>query len=82
MKCGDFIFDGVHLLYQKCHKINFKHGVSYINSRDWIKNKKRAINFINRNDNRCFQYAATVPQEISQLKPFINKYNLDGIKQP
>ena len=36
----DFIFDCVNLLYYKCHKINFKCGMSYIDSPDWIKNKK------------------------------------------
>ena len=30
----DFIFDSVQLLYYKCHKINFKHGGSYIGSPD------------------------------------------------
>ena len=34
-----FIFDGVHSLYYKCHKINFEQGGSYINAPDWIKNK-------------------------------------------
>ena len=35
-----FIFDGVSLLYYKCHKINFKRGGSYIEPQDWIKKKK------------------------------------------
>ena len=39
-KGGKFLFDYVHLLYYKCHKINFKRGGSYIDSPDWIKNKK------------------------------------------
>ena len=34
------IFDYVHLLYYKCHKINANCGGSYIDSPDWIKNKK------------------------------------------
>ena len=30
----------VHLLYYKCHKVNFKRGGGwYIDSPDWIKNK-------------------------------------------
>ena len=28
---SDFILDCAHLLYYKCHKINFKRGESYIN---------------------------------------------------
>ena len=37
---SDLIFDRVYSLYHKCHKINFKQGGSYIDSHDWIKNKK------------------------------------------
>ena len=40
MRGNDFIFDCVYLLYYKCHKTNFKQGGSYIDSPDWIKNKK------------------------------------------
>ena len=38
MKCRDFVFDYVHLLYYKCHKIITNHGGSYIDSPDQIKN--------------------------------------------
>ena len=34
MRCSEFIFDYVQLLYYKCHKINFNHGGSYIDSPD------------------------------------------------
>ena len=44
MRGRDFIFDCVHLLYHKCHKINFKGGQSKIDSPDWIKKKKSIIN--------------------------------------
>ena len=37
MRGSDFIFDCVNLLYNNCHKINFKCGGSYIDSPDWIK---------------------------------------------
>ena len=40
MKGSGFIFDCVHLLYYKGHKENFKSSGSYIDSPDWIKNKK------------------------------------------
>ena len=32
MKRIEFIFDGVHLLYYKCHKISLNRGESYIDS--------------------------------------------------
>ena len=34
MRGTDFVFDYVHLLYYKCHKINFSRGGSYIDSPD------------------------------------------------
>ena len=40
MKGSEFVFDYVHLLYYKYHKINQNLGESYIDSRDWIKKKK------------------------------------------
>ena len=48
MRGSDFIFDCVHVLYYKCHKINPNCGGSYIDSPDWIKNKKAAITLINK----------------------------------
>ena len=41
MRGSNFIFDCVHSLYYKCHKINFNHGGSYLDSSDWIKTKKQ-----------------------------------------
>ena len=55
MKGGEFVFDYVELLYYKCHKINQNHGGSYIDSPDWIKNKKATINPINKKDNKCIK---------------------------
>ena len=40
MKDSDFVLDYVHLLYYKCYKLNPNWGGSYIDSPDWIKNKK------------------------------------------
>ena len=49
---NDFIFDCVQLLYYKCRKVNhiqiISYGKSYIDSPDWIKNKKAIINPINK----------------------------------
>ena len=88
MKGSDFIFDSVQLIYYKCHKLSFKCGCSYIDSPDWIKNKKATINPKN-GDDKCFQYAATVklnseeiepyPERVSNIKLSINKYNRKGI---
>ena len=36
MKGNEFVFDYVHLMYYKCHKINPKFGGPYVDSRDWI----------------------------------------------
>ena len=41
-------FDYINLLYYKCLKVNPNHGGSYIGSLEWIKNKKAAINSINK----------------------------------
>ena len=60
MKGSEFVFNYVHLLYCKCHKINPNRGGSYIDSLDWIKSKKATINPINKKDDKCFQYAVTV----------------------
>ena len=34
MKGSEFVFDYVHLMYYKCHKINPNFGGSYVDSRD------------------------------------------------
>ena len=55
---SNFIFDSAQLLCYQCHKINFKRG-GYIDSPDWIKNKKATIN-PKPKDDKCFQYVVTV----------------------
>ena len=59
MRGREFVFDCVQLLYYKCHKVDLNSG-GYIDSPDWIKNKKAAINPISKKDNKCFPYAVTV----------------------
>ena len=44
IKGSEFVFDYVHLLYYECHKINPNGGGLYIDSPDWIRNKKGKIN--------------------------------------
>ena len=77
MKGSDFVFDYVCLLY--CHKTNMKGIRSYINSPDWIQNKKATINLINEKYNKCFQYSITVAlnhEEIKKDLQRIKKLNL------
>ena len=91
MRKNEFIFNLVQILHYKCYKINFKCGELYTKSPDWIKNKEATISSKNEDD-KCFQYEATVginheeikrdPQRISQIRLFINKYNWDRIKYP
>ena len=68
MRGSNFIFDCVHLLYYRCHKVNFKRGGSYIDSHNWIQDKKETINPINEKDNKCFQYAVTVTLSHEEIK--------------
>ena len=92
MRGRDFIFDCVHSLYCKRPKKNPNCGGSYVHSPDWIENKKATINLINKKDNKCFQYVRDValsPEEIKKdpklkkkIKPFMNKYNWEGINFP
>ena len=42
MRGSDFVFDYVHLMYYKCHKINLNCGGSYIDSPDWIKSSNKS----------------------------------------
>ena len=67
---------------------NQNRGESYIDSPDWIKNKKAPINPIKKKDNKCIQYSVTVasnhekigghPGRITKIQPFISKYNWKG----
>ena len=62
--------------------MNPNRGGSYVESADWIKNKKATTNPINRK--KCFQYAVILvlnyeeigkhAERITKIKPFINKY--------
>ena len=68
MKGSQFVFDCVHLMYYKCHKINPNRGSSYVDFPDWIKDKKATINPINKKDNKCFQYAVTAALNHEEIK--------------
>ena len=58
MKKSNLTYDRVRAFYYKLHKISInKVGGSYIDSPDWIKNKKATINPKSINDDKCMQYA-------------------------
>ena len=91
MRGSDFEFDGVNFLYYDFNKITLNRSGSYIDSPEWLKDKKSTINPKN-NDHKCFQYAVTLalnldqinkhPQRISKIKPFIDQYNWKDIDFP
>ena len=91
MKGSDFIFNGINYVYYDLNRITISKGGSYIESPKWLKDKKCCINQKN-NDNKCFQYAATLAlninsinkhhQRISKIKPFIDNYNWNDINVP
>ena len=50
MKGSDSIFERVDLLEYHVHKISLNRGSSYINSPEWLKNKRATINPKNTRD--------------------------------
>ena len=66
-------------------------GGSYIDTPEWLKNKKATVNPKN-NDGKCFQYALavalsheqikTLPERTSKIKPVIDQYNWKEINFP
>ena len=91
MKESEFVFESVDLLYCSLHKTRLRRGKSYIKPK-CLRNKRATINPQNKKDDKCFQYAVTValnhqnienhPEQISKIKPHINKYNWKGIEFP
>ena len=91
MRGSEFIRDSVDLLCHHLQKIGLKRGASYIDSPEWLENKKATINPKNNDDN-CFQYVWIValnhkqikshPERILKIKPFIDQYNWKEIDFP
>ena len=91
IKGSEFIFDGADALYYDLNKIRLSRGGSYIDSPEWLKNKKATLN-PNDNDDKCFEYALNValnyqniknnPERISKIKPFTNQNNFKEIYFP
>ena len=69
---SEFIFDSVDALYYDLSKVSLSKGRSYIDSPEWLKNKKTTIN-PKKNDDKRFQYAFTVELNHEQIKKKILK---------
>ena len=79
------------MLSYHIHKTSLKRGKSYIKSPEWVINKRATIDRKNK-DNKCFQYSITVAlnhknienhrERISNIKPFIDQFNWEGIEFP
>ena len=92
MRGSDFVFDYVESLNYIFHKVELEKSGSYIESPEWIQNKKAAINSQSKDDDKCFQYAVTIalnydrignfPERVSKVKPFINQYDWNEINFP
>ena len=88
---SNFVFESVDLLSYHIHKTSLKRGNSCIKSSEWLINKRATINPKNKDD-KCFQYSITValnhqkieshPERISNIEPFIDQYNWEGIEFP
>ena len=91
MRGSGFIFYSIDAPYYDLNKVSLSRGRSYIDSPEWLKNKKATTNPKN-NDDKCFQYALTValnykqiksqPERISNIKPFFDQYNWKEIDFP
>ena len=92
MRGSSFKFERIDLLEYHLHKISLNRGSSYIESPEWIINKRVTINPKNTKDSNCFQYAIIAelnyqnishhPERISKLRPFINNYNWKDTEFP
>ena len=54
---SSFMFERVEEFNINFHKIDFRRGASFIDTRDWLKHEKATINPQNKYDTCCFMYA-------------------------
>ena len=59
MEGSYFVFESVDLLFYSLHKTRLRRGKSYIESPEWLRNKRATINHKNNDDN-YLRYAITV----------------------
>ena len=74
------------------NRISLQKSESYVDSPEWLKNKKAAINPNNKKDNKWFKCALSValnhkqiknnPEKLSNLKPFMRQYEWKNIDFP
>ena len=89
---SEFKIDSIMHLDIDFHQLQLTRGSSYIDLPAWIKMKKAIINPKNKEDEECFNWAVIVslhheeigrdPQRISNLEPYANRYNWNGLKFP
>ena len=82
----------VDLTHVQFHRIELNRGSSFIDSSEWVKNKRATINPKNTEGNYCFAYAITAalyheeigrdPQRIRKLTPYVNNYRWKDIDVP
>ena len=85
LKNINFLLKGVESIAYSFIKIIIKS--TFVESPDWIKNKKCTINPQNK-DNKCLKYSLRIslynkeiknnPERISKIKPFINNLNWEN----
>ena len=68
MKGSEFVYDYLHLLYYKYHKIDSNRGESYLNSPDWMKIKGNYKFHQQQINNKYYKYTATVALNHEQIK--------------
>ena len=73
MRISKFVSDSIDLLYYHLQKISLKRDRFYIDSPEWLKNKKATINPKNNDDN-CFQYALTVALNHQNIGKTLKEY--------
>ena len=77
---SEFVFDGTDLLYYDLQKIGLKRGGPYIDSPEWLKNKKATINPKNSDDN-YFQYALSAALNHKQIKSHPERKSISIIRK-
>ena len=70
---SEFVPDSVDFLHYHLQKVGLKRRGSYIDSPEWLKNKKATINPENNDDN-CFQYALTVALNHQNIEKILKEY--------
>ena len=70
-KGSNLVFNSVDTLYYNLNKISLSRGGLYVDSPEWLKNKRATIN-PKHNDDKCFQYALTAALNYQNIKKSTN----------